>query len=96
MNPGSGDGPEPRAGVPGTTVRSNSARSIAVLTGPTGTGKSEIALRLVREFADRIPIDVVYVALGVISWIYLLDAVAEAALILGHIVFRPGGSRRSA
>lgn len=61
MNPGSGDGPEPRAGVPGTTVRSNSARSIAVLTGPTGTGKSEIALRLVREFADRIPIEIVSV-----------------------------------
>ena len=38
--------------VPGTT-----ARPIAVLTGPTGTGKSDIALQLAREF----PIEIVSV-----------------------------------
>jgi tRNA dimethylallyltransferase len=38
--------------VPGTT-----GRPIAVLTGPTGTGKSEIALRLAQEF----PIEIVSV-----------------------------------
>jgi tRNA dimethylallyltransferase len=43
---------ELRHGVPGTTPR-----PIAVLTGPTGTGKSDIALRLAREF----PIEIVSV-----------------------------------
>lgn len=40
-------------------------------------------------------IDVVYVALGVISWVYVLDAVAEVALIVGHLVFWPRGLKES-
>jgi len=44
---------EPRKPVPGTP----GVRPIAVLTGPTGTGKSDIALQLAREF----PIEIVSV-----------------------------------
>jgi tRNA dimethylallyltransferase len=44
---------EPRGPVSGTAR----SRPIAVLTGPTGTGKSDIALRLAREF----PIEIVSV-----------------------------------
>ena len=45
------------AGEPRTTVPGSTQRPIAVLTGPTGTGKSDIALRLAREF----PIEIVSV-----------------------------------
>lgn len=39
--------------------------------------------------ASYLVIDVVYTARGVISPVYLLDAVAEAALIAGHVILRP-------
>jgi len=39
--------------------------------------------------ASYLVIDAVYAATGVISPVYLLDAVAEAALIAGHVILRP-------
>ncbi len=47
---------EKRTPVPGTPIPGTD-RPIAVLTGPTGTGKSDIALQLAREF----PIEIVSV-----------------------------------
>ena len=39
--------------------------------------------------ASYLVIDVVYGSLGVISWVYLLDAVVETGLMAGHVAFRP-------
>ena len=64
--------------------------AIALALWPRAAGVPNVVRTLaVSAASSYLVIDVVYASLGVISGIYLLDAVAEVALIVGHVVFRP-------
>ena len=70
--------------------------AIAVAIWPRTAGvATSIRTLAVSAAASYTVIDVVYTVVGVISPIYLLDAVVEIGIIVGHVALRPRDARAS-